>query len=133
MEKTLKPYLHEAAAMSDPVERLSFMVKTFVKEIICKHPELRVLIHDSLTIKDDQFQEVQGVWKEHYTLLRDTIDEIGKAGTIKAGVKPSLAALFILGMLTWVLYWFDYERQSNIDEIADQALLLVKDSLGLGE
>ena len=131
MEKTLKPFLEKAAAIADPLDRLSYMVKTFTIEIICKHPELRILIHDSLTMKDKYFREVRGIWKEHYTLLRNTIRRLQSNGVANPDLKPSWAALFVLGMLTWVLYWFDYERHTDVKDLADQALQLVLHGLAI--
>ncbi len=122
IEKTLKPYLVRARSVDDPLERLRYMVRTFVKEIICRHPELRVLIHDSLTMKDRHFREVKGVWKEHYVLLRDTISQLQSNGEIEGDIRPSRAALFVLGALVWVLFWFDYKRGDDIDRIAEEAL-----------
>ena len=99
-------------------------------EIVCRHPELRVLIHDSLGMKDRYFKEVRGIWKEHYTLLRRTISELQADGRANRDLKPSWAALFVLGMVTWVLYWYDYDRKTETDELADQALRLVLSGLG---
>ena len=107
-----------------------YMVRAHTKTI-CLHPELRVLIHDTLTTKDKYFREVKGEWKKHYVLLRDTIGELQSKGIIRTDVKPSLAALFVLGMMTWVTYWFDYNRKEDIDEIANAALQLVLNGLGL--
>jgi TetR/AcrR family transcriptional regulator, cholesterol catabolism regulator len=132
IEKTLKPYLAQAHAIKDPRERLRFMVLTFLGEIICKHPELRVLIHDSLTMKDSYFQEVRGVWKEHYALLRDTIDQLRSEGDRDGKVGSSRAALFVLGMLVWVLFWFDYGRMDDIDRLAEEALAFALRGLDLG-
>lgn len=133
IESTLKPYLEKAAAIEDPLTRLTFMIRTFTKDVICLHPELRVLIHDTLSMKDKHFREIREAWKTHYLLLRDTIVELQKAKKISADVKPSWATLFVLGMLTWTTYWFDYERKTDIERIADQAVQLVFHGLGLQE
>jgi AcrR family transcriptional regulator len=129
IERDLKPYIAEALSIDDPLKRLTYMVRTHMK-IICLHPELRVLIHDTLTTKDRYFREVKGEWKKHYVLLRDTIDELRSKGAISTSVKPSMAALFVLGMLTWTTYWFDYSRKDDIDKIADQAEEFVLHGLG---
>jgi AcrR family transcriptional regulator len=131
IERDLKPYIAEALSIGDPLKRLIYMVRTHTKNI-CLHPELRVLIHDTLTTKDRYFREVKGEWKKHYVLLRDTIGELRSKGIINTGVKPSWAALFVLGMVTWVTYWFDYSRKEDIDHIADQAVELVLNGLGSG-
>jgi len=130
LDDVLQPYLKEALSIEDPGQRLEFMIRTFAR-IVCQHPELRVLIHDSLIIKDKYFREVRGVWKEHYVLLRDTIARLQSAGKVDDWVKPSWAALFVLGMLTWVTYWFDYDQKTYIDDLAEQAVRLVVQGLGI--
>jgi AcrR family transcriptional regulator len=133
IETALKPYLDKAASIDDPLKRLTYMVRIFTKEVICKHPELRVLIHDALTMKDKYFREVKGEWKKHYLLIRDTIAQLQSEGKVNTEVKPSWAALFVLGMLTWVTYWFDYDRKDEVDQIADLALQLVLHGLGFND
>jgi len=131
MERDLKPYIDKAAAIGDPIERLVFMVRTYMRDIICVYPELKVLIHDTLTIKDKRFSQVTGEWRRHYFLLRDTIEQIRSNGNISLTVNPSLTALFLLGMLTWTTYWFDFEQKNGVEEVANQAEQLVMNALGL--
>jgi AcrR family transcriptional regulator len=133
IERTLRPYMEKALSIDDPSARLIFMIHTYTEEIICLHPELRVLIHDSLTMKDKYFREVRGVWKKHYILLRDTIVQLQLQGRIDGSVRPAWAALFVLGMLTWVTFWFDYDRKRDIGGIADQAEQLILHGLGYKE
>lgn len=129
IERDLKPYIAEALSIHDPLKRLKYMVRTYTKNI-CLHPELKVLIHDTLTTKDKYFREVKGEWKKHYVLLRDTIDQLRAEKIIQSDVKASWAALFVLGMMTWVTYWFDYNRKDDIDKIADLAVKIVLRGLG---
>lgn len=130
MEKILKPYLTKAAAIEDPLTRLGYMIRTFTKDV-CTHPELKVLIHDTLAKTDKGFNEVKEVWKQHYLLLKDTIVQLQEKGLIAKHIRPSWAALFILGMLTWITYWFDYSRRDKIEGISDLAEELVFHGLGL--
>jgi TetR/AcrR family transcriptional regulator, cholesterol catabolism regulator len=125
IEKTIKPYLTEAAAINDPFERLKFMVRTFTSDKICRHPELRLLIHDELVMKDKHFREVKAEYKKHYLLLRNTIAELQSRGMVSRDVKASWAALFVLGMLSWITYWFDYQRKGQIAAMGDAALRMV--------
>ncbi|MBP1747293.1 MAG: TetR family transcriptional regulator [Deltaproteobacteria bacterium] len=131
IESVLRPYLENAATIDDPLERLTYMIRTYTKDIVCLHPELRVLIHDTLTTKDKYFREVREVWKRHYLLLRDTITALQSEGKMLSEIRPSWAALFVLGMLTWTTYWFDYTRKDEVDHITDAALQLILNGLGL--
>jgi len=133
IESVLRPYLENAATIADPLERLTYMIRTYTKDIVCLHPELRVLIHDTLTTKDQYFREVREVWKRHYLLLRDTIAALQSEGEMLSEIRPSWAALFVLGMITWTTYWFDYTRKDEVDHIVDSALQLILNGLGLKE
>jgi TetR/AcrR family transcriptional regulator, cholesterol catabolism regulator len=127
---TLGPYMIEALSIDDPLKRLTYMVRAYIRNI-CTHPELRALIHDTLIMKDKHFREVKIVWKKHYLLLRDTLVALQSTDRIDPSIKPSWAALFVLGMLTWTTYWFDYERKDSIEQIADLAEYQVLHGLGL--
>jgi AcrR family transcriptional regulator len=130
IQEVLRPYMERAASIADPWERLSFMIREFTK-IACHHPELRALTHESMSIKDAYFERIRKEWKKHYLLLHDTISQLQAKGTIPADLRPSWVALLILGMITWITFWFDYDRKDRMDEIAETALRLIL--LGLME
>ncbi len=121
INQNLKPFLDEASAISDPDERIRFMIRDFTK-MICQNPELKVLIHETMTIKDQYFKKIRDVWKEHYFLLKTTIAELQERKSIAVDLTPSRAALFLLGMMTWITFWFHYERTHKADEVAETAL-----------
>lgn len=133
IERDLGPLIEKAESIADPLQRLSFMIRAFT-EHICMHPELRVLIHDTLIMKDKHFVSVRDVWKKHYILLKDTINELKAAKRIDGDIKPSWAALFFLGMQTWITYWFDFSKNdSSVEQIKEAALRLVLNGLGCKE
>jgi AcrR family transcriptional regulator len=123
IQEVLRPYVEQAGSITDPWERLTFIIREFTK-IVCNHPELRVLTHEALSIKDQYFEEIRKEWKKHYLLLLNTIAELQSRGIITADLKPSWAALLLLGMITWITYWFDYNRKDRIDDIAETAVRL---------
>jgi AcrR family transcriptional regulator len=124
IQEVLKPYLARIASIADPWERLTFIIREFTK-IVCHYPELRVLTHESMSIKDDYFELIREEWKKHYLLLCDTIAQLQSGGTIPPDLKPSWVALLILGMITWITFWFDYDRKEYMDDIAETALRLI--------
>jgi AcrR family transcriptional regulator len=124
IQEVLKPYLARIASITDPWERLTFIIREFTK-IVCHYPELRVLTHESMSIKDDYFERIRAEWKKHYLLLCDTISQLQSSDTIHPDLKPSWVALLILGMITWITFWFDYDRKEYMDDIAETALRLI--------
>lgn len=132
LEKSLRPYLSDARGITDPLDRLTYMIRAFAW-VMYAHPELGVLIHDSSSMKDECFNEVRKEWKSHYALLRDTMTQLKSSGVINKELKTSWTALFVLGMLTWMTHWFDRGRTEDIDRIADLAVELVLNALVSGK
>lgn len=132
IESLLEPYIRESSSIEDPLARLRFMIKRFTR-IICENPELKMLIHETMSMTDDYFKKIRKAWKKHYGLLRQTIEELQEGGTILTELSPSRAALFLLGMMTWITFWFDYTRKESIDEMAEAALSFALKGLSLGE
>lgn len=118
IQEVLRPYIEKVRAIKDPQERLAFMIREFTR-MICRHPELKVLIHETMSMRDKYFEEIRKEWKRHYLLLRDTIEELQSSETSSLSLEPSRAALLVLGMITWMTFWFDYSRQEDVDIIAD--------------
>ena len=118
--KVLSPYLEKAGAIKDPKARLGFMIREYAK-IICVNPELKVFIHETMSMRDNYFNEIRKEWKRHYLLLRDTIEALQSSTKSSARLEPSRAALLLLGMITWITYWYDYSRQDDVDGIAETA------------
>ena len=131
IETVLKPYLEEVSSISDPEMRLRAMISKFTR-IACSHPELRFLLHQSLTIKDKYFKEIRREWKKHYLLLRETILELQSTGGINRKLNASWASLEVLGMISWITFWYDYSRKDQIGEIADSVVNFVFSGLGSG-
>jgi TetR/AcrR family transcriptional regulator len=121
LDKDLRPYIEKAAAIQDPKERLGFMIRQFTR-MICLNPELKILIHETMSIRDEYFDEIRKEWKRHYILLRNTIQKLQSSRTLSSHLEPSRAALLLLGMITWISFWFDHSRRDQIDSIAEAAV-----------
>lgn len=132
LEKIMQPYLEKAYSIKDPAMRLQTMLKDYTK-IICSRPELRFLLHESLRIKDKNAAEIRKEYKKHYLLLCETISELQASGKITINHKPSWVALLLLGMISWISFWFDYNRKGQIDEIANLVMELAFHGVGSEE
>ncbi|HEX2964803.1 MAG TPA: TetR/AcrR family transcriptional regulator, partial [Syntrophorhabdaceae bacterium] len=118
IDTILKPHMKTAFSISDPLERLIFIIKDLT-EIVCLHPELRCLLNETQSIRDQYFKGVRQNWKKHYLLLRDTISQIISSRELRTASKPSTLALLILGMIAWIPFWLNYDRKGRIHEISD--------------
>jgi AcrR family transcriptional regulator len=130
IEGTLQPYLEKASLIEDPEERLRFMITVFTA-MICRNPELRVLIHETMSINDSYFRIIRAAWKRHYLLLKETISELRRKGVVTSDLSSSRAAVFLLGMMTWITFWFDYSRRGEVDDVTNSALQFAFQGLGI--
>jgi AcrR family transcriptional regulator len=130
LDRYLRPYLEEACAIEDPEQRLYYMIRAYTK-MICAHPQLRFLIHETLGFKDKYFLQVEKEWKNHYILLQNTIAGLQAAGKVDPALKPSWTALFLIGTITWITFWFDFKRNGEIDQIAEAAASFASHALNL--
>jgi len=128
IDEEIVPILNKALQIEDTMERFSFIIRSYTKHIY-EHPELRILIHDSLIIKDKRFKVMRDEWKKVYYVLRDTITKLKLEKKIDKNIKHSQTALFILGMITWITYWLDFSRQDEASEIEETALKFILDGV----
>jgi AcrR family transcriptional regulator len=124
IHEIFESYLGKAASFNDPKERFDFMIREYTK-LICHQPELRILIHGSL-VKDPDFREIKREWQKHYFLLRQTILQLQEANEIAPALNGSWMALLLLGMMTWITFWFDFRRDGQINDLAECALMLAR-------
>jgi AcrR family transcriptional regulator len=124
IDTILKPHMEKSSSITNPSERLMFMIRDLT-EIVCLHPELRCLLNETLSIRDQYFKDVRQMWKKHYFLLRDTISQLISDKKLQTTSKPSTVALLILGMIAWIPSWLHYNRKSRIHEISNAAVDLI--------
>jgi len=129
-EEVARPYINEVTSITEPGKRLEAMIRGYAR-MICSHPELRFMLHGSLTIfRDKRFVEIRQEWKKFYILIRDTISELQSIGRISQELRPSWVSLQILGMITWTTFWFDYKRRDQIDQLADSMVEMAFHGIG---
>jgi len=130
IDNILHPYLAEAELIRDPLNRLHVMTREYAKLII-SHPELRFLLHESLNVKDKYHMEIRKEWRRLHDLFRATISDLQSAGKVAKDLEPSWASLLLLGMITWITFWFDYKNKEHIDEIVQLVVRMGFQSLGI--
>ncbi len=130
IQTTLQPYMESMRSIKEPDKRLRAMVREFTK-LICSHPELRFILHGSLMVKDKHSAMIKEEWRKHHRLVKETIAELQSGGRINTHIDPSRTALLLLGMITWITFWFDYKRKDTIEEIADLTAEMAFHGVGL--
>lgn len=113
MQKLLIPMLDRMGAIRDPLERIQYFIREYVR-VICKYPVLRLLIHENMFLEPEHSQWITRHWKDLLDLLRESLRQLSKLGCAKQ-LNDAFTAMNLIGMCTWTYYWFDYSRPEGVD------------------
>ena len=117
MEEEFIPILKAAEKISDPEERLIYFVKSFTK-LLVTDDKARVVIHDARRLKPKHLQKIRRIWRKTYDLIKNAISEMEISGKTKKRNK-TFSAFAVIGMVSWIFYWFDYSRKESGEELAE--------------
>jgi TetR/AcrR family transcriptional regulator, cholesterol catabolism regulator len=117
LERRLLPILTAIERIAEPEARL----RKFLFELallMTRDPAARILITEARRLSPVRFAEIRGVWRRVYELFRDTIRSLQKNGRCRRDIDPGFAAFAAIGMCSWILFWFDYDRPETGKKVA---------------
>jgi AcrR family transcriptional regulator len=117
LQRYFEPILVEAKRMPDPKERLEFILRKFT--LMCTSSQAsQTLVHEMRSLDRPHQEEIMAIWRKGYDLVRAAIEELQKSGQATKFRRSFLTFLGV-GMAFWTIYWWDYSRQGNDEELAD--------------
>ena len=117
IDRMLLPVIERADLVPEPEAKLRLFLFEYA-HLMTRDPAARVLINEAHRLSPERFDEIRGVWRRGYHLVRDSIAALQEIGRCRSDINPGHAAFAALGMCSWILYWFDYTRPSSGNEIA---------------
>ena len=111
------PIIEEAEQISDPQDRIVFFLKKFAL-MTTSSPASRVLVHEIRSLSKSHQNEIKLIWRKAYELIRGAIEELQRSGKARK-FKVSFLTFLGVSMAFWVIYWWDYSRQGNAEELAE--------------
>ena len=117
IDQMLLPVIERADLVPEPEAKLRLFLFEYA-HLMTRDPAARVLINEAHRLSPERFDEIRGVWRRGYHLVRDAIAALQEIGRCRSDINPGHAAFAALGMCSWILYWFDYTRPSSGNEIA---------------
>jgi AcrR family transcriptional regulator len=117
LQTRLIPIVDQAERLLDPKERLVFFLRKFTL-MCCFSQAPRVLIEELHNLNRNHRNEIMLIWRRGYEFLRDTIKELQQLGRGRK-LRESFLAFLGTGMAHWTMYWWDYGRQTNAEELAE--------------
>jgi hypothetical protein len=88
----------------------------------------RTLVHEVHRLDKNHQNEIMHIWRRAYEIVRDSIRELQRSGRARK-FRESFLTFMWVGMAFWVVYWFDYGRQTNAEELSEAIAQTFLDSL----
>ncbi len=126
------PMLIETEKIRDPAERVAYFLKKFTLLNTSSRAN-RILVHEVHRLDKNHQNEILDIWRRAYRVIRDSIKELQNSGRLNKKFRESFLTFMWLGMVFWVVYWFDYSRQANAEELADTIVKTFLSTLTPGE
>jgi len=127
LRKRFIPILEEAEKAPDPASRVSFFLRKFTLLNTSSRAN-RVLVHEVHRLDRNHLNEIVLIWRRAYEMVSDSMKELQRLGKAPK-FRASFQSFMWLGMVFWVVYWFDYGRQTNAEELADAIVQTFQNSL----
>jgi AcrR family transcriptional regulator len=127
LQKRFIPILEEAEKLSDPAERVALFLRRFTLLNTSSRAN-RVLVHEVHRLDRNHHNEIVLIWRRAYDMVRDALKELQRSGRAPKQ-RGSFLTFTWIGMVFWVVYWFDYGRQSNAEELAEIIVQTFRNSL----
>ena len=107
-----------------PQAHLERLVESHVRYLVDHLPELKVCTTELDTLEGEFYSRVLERRQRYFELTRALLGRL-RAVDGGARVEPSLATLYLFGMLNWIVMWFDPERNdpSELSESVVQLFL----------
>jgi len=91
-------------------------------------PTSRVLGHEIRSLKNSHYDEIIAIWREDYKAIYKSIKELQQSGRAHK-FRSSFLTFLGAGMFFWIVYWFDYTRQSIAEELPNTLIQIFLNSL----
>jgi AcrR family transcriptional regulator len=93
----------------EPEAQLAEMVSSHVRYLVQHLPELKVCTTELDSLKGDYYQHVLKRRQRYFELTRNILERL-RTRDHRSTVEPNLGALYLFGMLNWLVMWFDPRR-----------------------
>ena len=97
-----------------PEVHLKDMVFSHVRYLVEHLPELKVCTTELGSLQGEYYQQVLSRRQRYFELTRQILIRLGEQDQ-GARVEANLAALYLFGMLNWIVMWFDPQRNDPVE------------------
>jgi TetR/AcrR family transcriptional regulator, cholesterol catabolism regulator len=117
LKNDMNPIIDKAELIKDPENRVRFFLQSYT-ELLVRKPYARVLIHEAGRLAPEHHKAITAVWRRAFELVRNALREMEASGKAKP-VDMTFAAFALIGMCSWIFYWFDYSRTDSAANLSE--------------
>lgn len=117
LETDFVPIIEQAEKIVDPKEKIVYFVENYTK-LLTSNEGAKVVLHEVRRLHPESQQTIKKIWRRTYDFLSGAIVELQQSGHGKE-FNRSFITFALLGMCSWIFYWFDYSRPVSTKELAD--------------
>lgn len=103
--------------LTDPEEKLRFLVRNHLDYFVRNLNETKVLAHESDSLSGDNFALIQKKKRSYLDLLESLLKELNPGR--RSRVDHRLAALALFGMMNWIYTWYHSKKDSDVDTLSE--------------
>jgi TetR/AcrR family transcriptional regulator, cholesterol catabolism regulator len=118
MKKDLIPIIEAAEKITDPKERISFIIKKYTESSMARDPSQKMLIHELSNLAPEHRAIIRESWRRFFNVIRNTISELQISGKSKK-INEIFATFALIGMCRWTFNWYDPGKKDSAQELVD--------------
>jgi AcrR family transcriptional regulator len=117
--------LNPARREEEPVDRLATLIGNHVQLVIEEATVMSILVSEQRSLDGTHRGRIRQRQRAYLDFLRDTITAVQHQRDPGSPVDPTVAACTVLGLINWVVRWYQGDGNLERDEIAAQVTHLV--------
>lgn len=109
--------------INDPVRRLRALIRTHLGNLLEGNCHAPMLLSESRSLDAAARAEIAAAFDRYQIPWQTTLDELAAQGKIVSAEAP--VRLFLFGMLNWTSQWYRTDGPLTLDQLADQAVVMM--------
>jgi AcrR family transcriptional regulator len=119
-----KEVVERAREVSDPEERLKFIIQRHGEEMIKGSKAIPILTDESSSLSPKLRKQIAKRKRVYFDLVRGTLQELKQQGKMRA-IDPTVATFGFFGMILWLPRWYNRGGSLNADRVLEELTQLL--------
>jgi AcrR family transcriptional regulator len=116
LKRDLIPLIEAAEQITDPAERLSYLIREYTRASMARDASQGVLVHEVGKLSPEHRKVINQTWRRFFDLFRNSLAEMQATGACKE-INKTFAAFALIGMCRWTFNWFDGSKGDSAEEL----------------